>query len=235
MSVTFIGDVHGWAERLERVLAQCSGNLVFVGDLVDRGPDARAVIDRVRSLCDAGRARCLLGNHEYALVKGLGLPELGITPDPDLYQAWCTIYGGDAVLENFGVHDGDPERLRAALGDRLPWLAGLPWLLEGACDNRAWVAVHAGLTRDPWPAQRERLLAGWQFDEGDELPHWLYDKRSILDLPADFPARTCLVSGHTPQPRPLISPKRILCDTSGGRPGRPLSAVVWPEGKVFVG
>lgn len=233
MPVTFIGDVHGWLDRLDRVLTQAEGGLVFMGDLIDRGPDAPGVIDRVRSLCDAGQARCLMGNHEYALVRGLGHAALGIAPDETLYRSWCVNFGGWAVMDAFGMPDTDPERLRRLLGDRLDWLARLPWLLEGEADGRRWCAVHAGLDGRTWSDQRPLLAKGWAADDG--WPAWLFDKQGVLDVPADFPANVCLVSGHTPRLDPLITAGRILCDTSGGRPGRLLSGVIWPEGRVITG
>lgn len=233
MPVTFIGDVHGWSDRLERVLAQAEGELVFMGDLIDRGPDALGVIDRVRDLCETGRARCLLGNHEYALVRGLGHEALGVSPDEELYRSWCMNFGGWAVMDSFGMPDTDPARLRRALGGRLDWLASLPWLLEGVVDGRCWYAVHAGLDGRTWRDQYRLLGRGWAADDG--WPMCLFDKRDILDVPEDFPADACLVSGHTPRLDPLVTPGRILCDTSGGRAGRLLSGVIWPEGRVITG
>jgi hypothetical protein len=230
MPITFIGDVHGWSDRLDRLLAKSVDPLVFMGDLVDRGPDAPGVMDRVRALCVSGRARCLLGNHEYALIRGLGCPERGIACDLQLYRSWCVHFGGWAVLEAFAVPDGDPERLRRALGDRLQWLATLPWMLEDETDGHPWVAVHAGLDGRPWVEQRRLLHRGWEIDDG--WPVWLFDKEGILDVPPDFPTDTCLVSGHSPRFAPLITPRRVLCDTSGGRPGWPLTGIIWPEGRA---
>jgi hypothetical protein len=51
----------GWSHRQNRIL-------VFVGDLVDRGPDSLGVVRLVMGLVKAGRAVCLMGNHEYNLV-----------------------------------------------------------------------------------------------------------------------------------------------------------------------
>lgn len=233
MPITFIGDIHGWSERLDRLLPQAEGDLIFLGDLIDRGPDAVGVIDRVRALCLSGRARCLLGNHEYALVRGLGMPDLGIAADLPLYRSWCVHFGGWAVLDALGMPDTDPERLRQALGDRLAWIAGLPWMIEDKTEGRPWIAVHAGLDGRSWKDQRALLHQGWAADDG--WPGWLFDKERILAVPPGFPVDTCLVSGHTPRPLPLVTPRRILCDTSGGRPGRLLSGIIWPEGRVITG
>lgn len=68
-----VGDVHGEHEALDALLArpELAGRfLVFVGDLVDRGPDSLAVIKRVARLVGEGRALCVLGNHELNLLLG---------------------------------------------------------------------------------------------------------------------------------------------------------------------
>lgn len=235
--VTFIGDVHGWSDRLDRVLAQADGMPILLGDLIDRGPDAPGVLDRVHARCAAGGAHCVMGNHEYALVRGLGVPELGIPAQPGLYAAWALRYGGAAVLEAYGVRDGDPETLRTRLGDHLPWLAGLPWLLAGETAAGRWLAVHAGLSDEPMEPQLAELrdpLPRLRDPEAD-LPPALYHKSRAFQVPCDLPAGVCVVSGHTPLARVHRSRSRILCDTSGGRTDRPLSAVVWPDGRVVSG
>ena len=72
-----VGDLHGELEALDRLLAKlgCDPDagvaerpLVFVGDLVDRGPDSPGVVRRVRQLVDAGLAWCVAGNHELNLL-----------------------------------------------------------------------------------------------------------------------------------------------------------------------
>ncbi len=235
MPVTFIGDVHGWADRLERVLAQVDGDLVFMGDLIDRGPDAPAVLDRVHDLCDQGRARCLMGNHEYALVRGVGCDELGIAAEPRFLQAWAERYGGDAVLDSYGLIHLDAVALRRVLGRHLPWLAALPWLLQGSVDGRQWYAVHAGLHDGPLAPQLVELERGPESMRRRDIdqPPPLYAKQRAFLLPNDLPTGACVVSGHTPQPVARVGASRILCDTSGGQRDRVLSAVRFPDGRVF--
>ena len=72
-----IGDVHGEIEKLEKLLgfirddARPSGapyKIVFLGDLVDRGPDSRAVVVRAKHLCEAGEAIAIRGNHEELML-----------------------------------------------------------------------------------------------------------------------------------------------------------------------
>lgn len=74
-----VGDVHGEIDALEELLAemgwtdgsaQAAGRrLVFVGDLVDRGPQSVQVVDRVQALVEAGLAQVVLGNHELNLLQ----------------------------------------------------------------------------------------------------------------------------------------------------------------------
>lgn len=73
-----LGDVHGEFEALLNLLARLGYDnhgrhprgrrLVFVGDLTDRGPDSPAVVDFVAGLLDAGRAMCVLGNHDLNIL-----------------------------------------------------------------------------------------------------------------------------------------------------------------------
>lgn len=230
MTVTFIGDVHGWSDRLDRILAQVAGPLVFMGDLIDRGPDGPGVLARVRALCDAGRARCLLGNHEYALLRGLGHERLGLPGDAGLFDGWRERFGGQALMASYGLDD-ERDALRRALGSHLDWMAALPWVLTGEEEGgRRWIAVHAGLGEGPLAPQLDWLRHGWAYDDGG--PAFLFSKVWTHCVPCDLPADTCVVSGHTPVQRPLVAPQRILCDTSGGMPYRELSAVVFPSGAV---
>jgi hypothetical protein len=227
--VSFIGDVHAWSDRLDRLLAKLDGDLVFMGDLIDRGPDAPGVLARVRALCASGRARCLLGNHEYALLRALGHAGLGLNGDDDFFAAWRDGFGGAAVLAAYGV--GDAASLRVALGDALDWMASLPWVLEGEEDGRRWIAVHAGLAENrPLREQVDELRHGW--DALDIAAEALFSKARAFLVPDDFPEGCCLVSGHVPLQQAFVTPSRILCDTSGGQRYRELSAVVWPEGRV---
>jgi hypothetical protein len=88
-----IGDVHGESGVLERLLEQLGYNsegyskngrrLVFLGDLVDRGPNSPAVVDRVMGLVRNGVAQCLLGNHELLLLLGRPIPGNGWFVQPN--------------------------------------------------------------------------------------------------------------------------------------------------------
>jgi Calcineurin-like phosphoesterase len=229
MPVTFIGDIHGWSDRLERVLTRIDGDMVFMGDLIDRGPDAPGVLKHVMNLCRTGRARCLMGNHEYTLLRSLGYPGSDFSPDPRLFDAWVSGFGGYAVMDAFGAQTA--AELSDAMQEYLPWMVELPWVLEGDEAERHWVAVHAGLSEKPYAQQLTLLRAGWAGDDGGARP--LFNKSWARVVPHDLPAHWCVVSGHTPVKTPFVTNNRILCDTSGGLDDRQLSGVIFPSGQLI--
>ena len=75
-----IGDVHGQFEALQNLLHYLGytpdgrhpqgRKIVFVGDLVDRGPDSPAVLQWFKEAHTAGNAFMVLGNHELNLLTG---------------------------------------------------------------------------------------------------------------------------------------------------------------------
>jgi hypothetical protein len=83
--IDVVGDVHGEVQALQALLDRLGygpggshpegRRLVFVGDLVDRGPDSPAVARLVSTLIRAGRAQCVLGNHEFNVLLGSRKPD----------------------------------------------------------------------------------------------------------------------------------------------------------------
>jgi hypothetical protein len=121
-----IGDVHGEIEVLNRLLAHLgydedgyshdNRKLAFLGDLIDRGPDSPAVLDRVMAMCDNGTAQCLMGNHELNILINRALPGNGwfVQPNP---------------LEEPGQFRSNPASEQQK-EEYLQFLAGLPLVLE---------------------------------------------------------------------------------------------------------
>ncbi|HJP39462.1 MAG: metallophosphoesterase [Gammaproteobacteria bacterium] len=78
--VDIVGDIHGEIDALEDLLDHLGYDpdgrhddgrrLAFVGDLTDRGPNSPAVLRKVMRLVEAGRAQCIIGNHELNLLRG---------------------------------------------------------------------------------------------------------------------------------------------------------------------
>ena len=79
-AIDIVGDVHGEIDALHALMAHLGydsegvhpdgRHLIFVGDLVDRGQDSPAVVEKVMAMTEAGLAQCVLGNHELNLVLG---------------------------------------------------------------------------------------------------------------------------------------------------------------------
>ena len=88
MKTFVVGDVHGRCTQLERLLEivprdESADTVVFLGDLIDRGPDAPGCVSFVLKLLDENpdRVLCLRGNHEQMLLDFIeGSANLWITP-----------------------------------------------------------------------------------------------------------------------------------------------------------
>jgi hypothetical protein len=76
-----IGDIHGFADKLEGLLihmgylkkglnykAPMGRQVIFLGDLIDRGPDQTRVLEIARAMVDSGAAQCIMGNHEFNAI-----------------------------------------------------------------------------------------------------------------------------------------------------------------------
>jgi serine/threonine protein phosphatase 1 len=98
-----VGDVHGCLHALDRLLDaiekdlsrdQVESHLIFLGDLIDRGPHSAGVIDRVleRGL-PTDRWDCVMGNHEEVMLDCLAGRN-------ELYDSWLR-YGGVQTLESY--------------------------------------------------------------------------------------------------------------------------------------
>lgn len=92
-----IGDIHGCREPFEQLLAaidlSADDTLVILGDVVDRGPDSRAVIERLLVLRDECQLVCILGNHEEMM--------LDCIDDEMFLQDWL-MHGGSETLDSYG-------------------------------------------------------------------------------------------------------------------------------------
>lgn len=95
----FIGDIHGELHLLNRLLENIlrfnPERIVFVGDYIDRGPQAREVVDRIMNL--QLPVSCLMGNHELMMLNAMEDLGYGINP----IELWY-YNGGEATLQSFG-------------------------------------------------------------------------------------------------------------------------------------
>ena len=101
-----VGDIHGRLDLLDELLAKIEADLkkrparkvllVFVGDLIDRGPSSAQVIERLRTYRrDGVQTMFLLGNHEEVLLRV-------VHGEAELIEKWCS-FGGTECLQSYGV------------------------------------------------------------------------------------------------------------------------------------
>jgi serine/threonine protein phosphatase 1 len=111
-----VGDVHGRLDLLEALFDKIQADmaergplnttLVFVGDLIDRGPSSAGVVERLRTYRHPGvRPVFLLGNHEEVLLRILD-------GDASLIPSWLK-FGGAECFRSYG---GDPSALERMPG-----------------------------------------------------------------------------------------------------------------------
>ncbi len=230
--VAVIGDVHGQVEKLKRILDRLRKRddyqrrwIVFIGDLVDRGPDPKGVVDLVLStISEHPKTVVLSGNHELAMSGSLGLHE---TPEEnDWAGRWLDHYGSHQTFESYQVSFGEIEKLQDALpDDHVKLLKNLPWAVE----HPEYFFVHSGLEAKTPTETQKRILAARDFSLN--RPNWLCSKR----LPFQDPPEDChqvVVSGHAYVPQVVFSKTRILIDTTGGTGGS-MSCVLLPENQII--
>lgn len=230
--IAVIGDVHGQIGALERILDQLRDLpdyqerwIVFIGDLVDRGPDPKSTLETLVQLCEEHPLTTLVcGNHELAMGAALGIIK---TPDYcDWSGRWLDHYGCRETFASYGLEIDDLEKLLQVMPQsHRDIFVDIPWSVE----HPDYFFVHAGL--DPsssFALQRDILEVR---DVTLSRPQWLCS-RSITTHEPPRDCRSIVVSGHVRVPSVTFGNRRILVDTTGGEGGS-LSCVLLPENKVL--
>jgi serine/threonine protein phosphatase 1 len=148
-----IGDIHGRLDCLDRLLALIDADdaargaaettLVFLGDLINRGSESRAVIDRLITVAATRPAIFLMGNHEEILIRAWEGDRRA--------TALLHRVGGRETMISYGVsatgYDAiDTDGLTALVGARIP--AGHIAFLRGFADSHVrgdYLFTHAGI------------------------------------------------------------------------------------------
>ena len=167
MKTFVVGDIHGRRAQLAALLNvlphdKDSDTLVFLGDLIDRGPDAPGVVSDVMALQRANPERVIVirGNHEQMMLDF-------IDDDSRLWLAHVT--GGEQTFQQYTETplrietDEDFDAARRKIEESVPpehveFFRGMPLYHE---DDYA-LYVHAGLDHGNLPSETERrhLLGG---------------------------------------------------------------------------
>lgn len=215
-----IGDVHGCHDELVRLLDQLGyetsaepithpqgRRVVFLGDLVDRGPGVAEVLDLVMSMVAAGSALCILGNHENKLNRALAGRRVQVT------------HGLAESLEQL-------ERRGPEFSGRVAeFIDGLVshYLLDGG----RLVVAHAGLPEryHGRSSGRVRSIALYGDTDGETDEYGLPVR---YQWAVDYRGEAAVVYGHTPVPVAGWLNETICLDT-GAVFGGELTALRWPE------
>ncbi len=210
--VFVVGDIHGRSDLLAALIDEAAREpklrdrraIVFLGDLVDRGPDSLGAIDLAigaKARVGADEAVALMGNHEAMMRLALD-PETPWADAIDALDTWIA-NGGDRTMAEFVETDQAPEDLdallktaRAALPPRVrAWLESL----RASWRSGDTLFVHAGVNPQvelegflalPWNTPLARL---------DEDRHWAWVRWPFLEYrPLKGFSGFFVVHGHTP-------------------------------------
>jgi serine/threonine protein phosphatase 1 len=193
-----IGDVHGCNRRLRQLLDRVeidprTDALVFVGDYLDRGPDARGTIDTLLDIeATHPNTVFLRGNHESMF---LNYYSEGRDEALFLYN------GGMSTLDSYGLSLAEARRGSGFPESHLHFLSALPLVHE----TEQYLFVHAGV--------RPGIPLAEQAPED-----LLWIRHEFIESSEDF--GRIVVFGHTPLPEPLISTNKIGIDTGAVYGGR---------------
>lgn len=223
-----IGDVHGCREELVQLLTQLGWTIegtreapevtpppgrraIFLGDLVDRGPDSPGALYLAMHMHQRGLALVIPGNHEVKLKKKLDGRDVKLS------------HGLEQTMEQLAREP--PERLPQIS----KWIDGL--VSHYVLDDGKLVVAHAGLSAElqgrASARVREFALYGDTTGETDE-----YGLPVRYPWAREYRGRASVVYGHTPVPEADWLNGTICIDTGcvfGGK----LTALRWPE-KVLV-
>ncbi|MFB8024500.1 MULTISPECIES: polynucleotide kinase-phosphatase [unclassified Streptomyces] len=217
-----IGDIHGCSSELETLLGRLGyedgahpegRTAVFVGDLVDRGPDSPGVLRRVMSMVTSGNALCVPGNHENKLGRYLKGRKVQHS------------HGLAETVEQLEREDAEHPEFREQVAEFIDGLVSHYVLDEGKL-----VVCHAGLPEKYHGRTsgrvRSHALYGETTGETDEfgLPvrhPWAEDYRGSA----------AVVYGHTPVPVASWV-NNTLCLDTGAVFGGKMTALRWPEREI---
>jgi len=202
-----VGDIHGCLDLLETLLeriesdiansAPAKTSIIFLGDVVDRGPHSAEVIERLRTYSHPrATAHFIMGNHEEVMLRV-------IDGERDVLSSWLR-FGGAETLKSYGINPRelvkmpDQERV-AALRSSIP--QSHRQFLSSFADSISfgdYVFVHAGIRPGIGLAEQSQSDLRWI-------------REPFLEDPTDH--GFVVVHGHTITNAVDVTPNRIGIDT----------------------
>lgn len=219
-----IGDVHGCFDELRELLQRLGYGIeeqagevrvtppdgrkaIFVGDLVDRGPDVVAVLRLAMGMTEAGGALCVPGNHDMKLVRKLRGKDVQIT---------------HGLAESLEQLERESAEFRNKVAEFLDGLVS-----HYVLDDGKLVVAHAGMKEEMQGRGsgkvRDFALYGETTGETDE-----FGLPVRVNWAAEYRGRATVVYGHTPVPEPEWLNRTVNIDT-GCVFGGQLTALRYPE------
>lgn len=201
--ITVITDIHGCYETFMALLAKIPKEdmVVLAGDLVDRGPKSKQVVQHVID----NKIPCVLANHEDMMATDL----LGANIDP--YHGEWLAYQAGKTLDSYRKEDYTPDW--ELMKEHSKWIRTLPLYLEfpdtyligGDTDHgrkRHLVVSHASIG------------STWAFRDPNHQNHHFFKDKAIWnrDAPQDI-TKIYNVFGHTPNNKPKIKSFYANIDT----------------------
>ncbi|MBN2799997.1 MAG: metallophosphoesterase [Deltaproteobacteria bacterium] len=219
--VAVIGDIHGRLDLLLPLLDQIGDRkLLVLGDLVDRGPDARGVIETLIEREAVG----VLGNHEewfLAWIKNLGFDSFVLHP----------MFGADTTLASYGVVGRTPREVMAQRW-RVPkrhreWLEARPLLIDLEVMGERWWMSHGGLPgfHDYTGLAPDEIMP-WLLENFPRDLLWSGTEPDVMGA-VDRP----FLMGHMVVHQPMDRGHMVALDTGAGTFGAygTLTALLLPE------
>ncbi len=202
--IFIIGDVHGCLDMLKRLIDNIEWNpsndrLIFIGDYIDRGEDAKGVVDFVLKLKeDSPLVQCLIGNHEQMFLDYLS----GVDSQSSILN------GGLSTLRSYKevrLRDDDP----LIPSTHLDFFSSLLSMIE----LEQYYIVHAGFRPNIRVGDQDFIDMIWIRDE------FIY---------SDYDFGKVVIFGHSPFNSPMIMKNKIGIDT-GAVFGNCLTCLELPE------
>jgi serine/threonine protein phosphatase 1 len=202
-----IGDIHGCDRALDALLtaiAPTSEDLIItLGDVVDRGPGSRQVVELLLQLPNRCQFLGIMGNHEEMMLK--------VVADRQPPQYWLQ-YGGVATLDSYGFCGN----LNVIPPEHVQLLQGFRPFYETATH----FFVHANYDpRKPLDQQSVGMLRWKRLDEHLPGPH-VSGKKAVLGHTAD-------------QSGEIFSLKHLVCIDTYCHGGQWLTALDVESGQIW--
>ncbi len=184
--------------------------MIFVGDLVDRGPDSPGVLRLAMGMVEAGHALCVSGNHEAKLARVLGGKKVTVS------------HGLQETLDQLDNESDEFRRRATAFVDGL--------IAHYVLDDGRLVVAHAGLKESYHgrASGRVRAFALYGDTSGETDEFGLPVRYPWAD---DYRGTATVLYGHTPVPEPEWVNNTMCLDT-GCVFGGSLTALRYPEREV---